>query len=138
MHIVDPCNAFVDQIAIGNDEQDLTVGVDLAERFREIERDVLRASRSKKRHGNDVADISHATLREVEHQVLQARLTRVVEQHLTRDGRSQRLANRLAMAQRRDNRRNGLADAPLRLLAQRQAMVDALGKVQKMLVSRHG
>ncbi|WP_256946647.1 MULTISPECIES: hypothetical protein [Burkholderia] len=138
MHTVDPRNAFVDQIAIGNDEQDLTVGMELAECFREIERDILRASRSKERHGNDMADISHATLREVEHQVLQARLTRVVEQHLTRDGRPQRLTNRRAVAQRRDDRRNGLADAPLRLLAQRQAMIDALCKVQKMLVSRHG
>ncbi|MCA8255311.1 hypothetical protein LGM89_18755 [Burkholderia sp. AU31624] len=138
MHTVDPRNTLVDQIAIGNDEQNLTVGMDLAERFREIERDILRASRSKERHGNDMADIFHATLREVEHQVLQARLTRVVEQHLTRDGRPQRLTNRLAVAQRRDDRRNGLADAPLRLLAQRQAMIDALCKVQKMLVSRHG
>ncbi|WP_256217970.1 hypothetical protein [Burkholderia contaminans] len=137
MHAVDPRNALVNQIAIGNDKQDLTVRMDLAERFRKIERDMLRASRSKERHGNDMADISHATLREVEHQVLQARLTHVIEQHLTRDGRPQRLTNRLAVAQRRDNRRNGLADTPLRLLAQRQAMVDALCKVQKMLVS-HG
>ncbi|MCA8071828.1 hypothetical protein ACRPM7_13870 [Burkholderia vietnamiensis] len=138
MHTVDPCDAFVDQVAIGDDDQHLTVGMDLAQRFREIERNVLRPPRSEERHRNDVADVSHAPLREVEHQVLQARFARMVEQLFVPDRRAQRLTNRLALTQRRDNRRNDLANTPLRFLAHRQAMVNTLGKVQKMLVSRHG
>ncbi|WP_230941580.1 hypothetical protein [Burkholderia cepacia] len=138
MHAIDPRDALVDQVAIGDDDQDLTIGMDLAQRSREIERDILCAPRSEKRHRNDVADVSHASLREVEQQVLQARFASVIEQLFVPDRRAQRLTNRLALTQRRDNRRNGLANAPLRLLAHRQAMVDALGKIQKMLVSRHG
>ncbi|WP_230965916.1 hypothetical protein [Burkholderia cepacia] len=138
MHAIDPRDALVDQVAIGDDDQDLTIGMDLAQRSREIERDILCAPRSEKRHRNDVADVSHASLREVEQQVLQARFASVIEQLFAPDRRAQRLTNRLALTQRRDNRRNGLANAPLRLLAHRQAMVDALCKVQKMLVSRHG